>query len=323
MLTIDGARLEGGGQLVRTAVALSALTGREITIGHIRAGREKPGLSAQHIAAVRAVATLCRASCTGLSKGSSTLTFLPGKLEASEAFIEVGTAGSIPLVLQAWLPAALRTGGAITVTGGTEVPYSPTIDYFEHLTCRALCGQGAIIEVSVDARGYFPVGGGRVTVRVSPAEIRPFDLTSPETEPCGIISCSANLPRHVTERQAKSAAEAFDFPVSLDSREGPGTGSSCTVFQGFKGGTALGKRGLPAEEVGATAAGDLRDALLKPGCLDSHLADQLAVMVAIFGGRYTTSEPSMHLRTVLWLLREFGFDLSLSEIADGLWEVSA
>jgi RNA 3'-terminal phosphate cyclase (ATP) len=127
MLAINGAQLEGGGQIVRMAVSLSALTGTPVQITSIRARRDNPGLAAQHVAAIRAVASLCAARTTGVSVGSSTLTFQPSSLHQRDITIDVGTAGSIPLVLQAWLPAALREGGSISVRGGTEVHHSPTI----------------------------------------------------------------------------------------------------------------------------------------------------------------------------------------------------
>ena len=161
MLELDGAHLEGGGQLVRTAVALAALTGEGVTIARVRAGRETPGLRPQHLAAVRAVAGCCGAEVEGLAIGSDRLVFSPGPLRQTDQRIEVGTAGGIALVLQAWLPVALEAGGAITVVGGTEVPLGPTIDFVDRVLLRLLRAHGARATLELRHRGYVAGGRGR------------------------------------------------------------------------------------------------------------------------------------------------------------------
>jgi RNA 3'-terminal phosphate cyclase (ATP) len=318
MLVIDGAQLEGGGQIVRMAVSLSALTGTPVQIHHIRAGRDPSGLAAQHVAAVRAVSSVCAAHTTGVSVGSSVLTFAPSSLRRSDTTIDVGTAGSIPLVLQAWLPAALQKGGSITVRGGTEVRHSPTIDYVERVFLPPLRSHGARVEVSILQRGYYPRGGGVVRVNVEPSLLAPLHLRDEGTG-SGIISCSSNLPDHVTERQGEAArkrlseALGIDPPLFLDVRTGPSTGSSCTVWTGMKGGIALGKRGLPAEKVGVQAADALIEAIAEGGMVDRHLADQLLVYLAKYGGSYTVSDLTLHARTMHWLLSEFGYRILMNE----------
>jgi RNA 3'-terminal phosphate cyclase (ATP) len=318
MLAIDGAYLEGGGQIVRMAVSLSALTGIPVQINHIRARRDNPGLAAQHVAAVRAVSSLCAAHTSGVSVGSTNLTFTPSSLHWSEMTIDVGTAGSIPLVLQAWLPAALKKGGSITVHGGTEVHHSPTIDYFERVFLPSLQDFGARIEISILQRGYYPQGGGLVRVVVEPGEMTPLHLTG-EASGRGIISCSSNLPDHVAVRQAESAQKhlsetlGINLPIHLDRRSGVSTGSSCTVWMGTKGGIALGKRGLPAERVGKMAAHELITAVQAAGTVDRYLADQLLIYLAQYQGSYTMGELSLHTRTMHWLLSEFGFQVRIIE----------
>jgi len=318
MLTIDGSCLEGGGQIVRLAVALSALAGIPVAVTRIRENRPNPGLAPQQIAAVRAVAGVCNAECRGLTVGSREITFAPGDLRRADLRIDPGTAGSITLILQAWLPVALRTGGSITVTGGTEVAWSPTIDYMDRVLAPVLRNAGASITIDVLERGYYPRGGGRVHVGVE--STCPGPIAIPEGGECGIVSCSAGLPAHVVERQAAAAREilcrdpGLSCTVTTDAREGgAGAGSSVTVWSGAKGAVALGRRGLPAEEVGRTAARALARECRSPGTVDVHLADQLLIYVACYGGEYTTHTLSMHAKTVCRILPEFGYRVECRE----------
>jgi RNA 3'-terminal phosphate cyclase (ATP) len=236
-LIIDGGMDEGGGQIVRMAAALSACTGRPVEMIRIRAKRPLPGLAAQHCAAVEAVARACGARLNGCKKGSSHLSFFPGRIRTLEIDLDIGSAGSIPLVMQAWLPVAMHEGGTLTVTGGTEVRMSPPIDYLEHVFLPVLRHAGADITVDVLARGYYPRGGGRVRITVEQSRLSPISIPAVDDR-WGICSCSSNLPTHVTERQARRAAEvlqeagAAGCSIYLDQRTGPGTGSSCTVWHG-------------------------------------------------------------------------------------------
>ncbi|WP_067046543.1 RNA 3'-terminal phosphate cyclase [Methanofollis ethanolicus] len=309
---VDGAVGEGGGQVVRTAVALAALTGTPIRVTRIRANRPKPGLAAQHCTAVQAVALACGAEMRGCRRESDTLTFAPGKVGKTKIDLAIGTAGSIPLVLQAWLPVALEAGGTITLTGGTEVSKSPTIDYFSEVLVPLLRAHGARIEVEVLGRGYFPVGGGRVRVTVEPSTLAPLAIGGVPAH-AGIISCSQNLPDHVAERQAQAASAALPgFPVRIERTPGPGTGTSVTVFEGAKGGVAVGRRGLPAEKVGWMAADELLAARAVACDVDVHLADQLLVYLARAGGSYSAPGVSSHAATTCHLLSLFGYEIAVS-----------
>ncbi len=327
MFVVDGSHLEGGGQILRVAIAASAISTTPVTVTRIRENRPKPGLAPQHIAAVRAVAGICGAECEGLSPRSREITFTPGRLRRAGITVDPGTAGSIPLILQAWLPVALHAGGKIEVRGGTGVAWSPTIDYLEYVLAPVLRRAGASINIDVLDRGYYPRGGGRVRVRVEPARLRPIAI--PDEEPaCGVISCSSNLPEHVTERQAAAARALLERDLgvpctaTLDHREGgAGVGSSVTAWMGAKGAVALGKRGLPAERVGRMAARALVEECRGGGTVDIHLADQLLIYIACYGGEYTTHTLSMHAKTACWLLAEFGYPVRCRE--GGVVEFSA
>jgi RNA 3'-terminal phosphate cyclase (ATP) len=317
MLNIDGSIGEGGGQVVRNTLALSALTGIPVTITRIRARRKNPGLAAQHIAAVRAVASACNAECRGAAPGSATLEFIPHEPECCHVSVAVGTAGSIPLVIQAWLPVALHAGGTLHVTGGTEIHMSPTIDYLDHVFAAVLRSSGADIRIRILKRGYFPEGGGDVEVTVQQKTISPVIPGTVPDRSCHIYSCSSNLPEHVAERQAAAAAAAVGSEIGgactihLDRRTGLSTGSSCTVVKGPKGGTALGRRGLPAEEVGKMAARALLSETSATGTVDSHLSDQLLLPLALYGGSFSTHALTSHAETTCRLLEKFGYEISV------------
>ncbi|HUU75411.1 MAG TPA: RNA 3'-terminal phosphate cyclase [Methanoregulaceae archaeon] len=320
MLTLDGSTLEGGGQIVRSAVALSAITGEPVKIVNIRAGREKPGLRYQHCAAIEAVAGTCSAQVEGCEVGRNMVVFIPGSIRRKEITVDIGTAGSIPLVLHAWLPVILECGGVITLKGGTEVRFSPTIDYFEHVYAPVLRSHGAVIRTEILNRGYYPRGGGMVRVSVEPSRIVPLDLAA---EKCagdsGICSCSSNLPDHVAFRQAASAnsvisnAKMSELPVYYDQRKGFGTGSSVTLWIGYKGACALGKPGLPAEKVGESAARSLIEEVQSEGLVDQYLSDQFLIYLARYGGRYSSSRYTHHARTMVWLLEQFGLVVAVRE----------
>lgn len=316
MLTVDGSQGEGGGQLVRAAVTLSALTGTPVTVTRVRENRRNPGLGFQHCAAIRAVAGTCCAEVRGNEPGSRQVSFLPGKIRDADQSIAVGTAGSIPLVIQAWLPAALEAGGTLEVTGGTEVPMSPTIDYLEKVLLPALGPAGRGVKIEIRRRGYYPAGGGAVRVTADPA--CPVPISIPRDGSCGIRSCSSGLPAHVTGRQAERAAAVLsggagrDFPAEIRLSDGPSRGSSCTVWCGAKGCCSFGRPGLPAEAVGEAAARCLLAELAGPWDVDAHLSDQLLISLARYGGRYSAAACTLHARTLCGLLGQFGFPVNVS-----------
>jgi len=319
MLVIDGASLEGGGQIIRTAVACAALTGRPIEIDHIRARRSTPGLNNQHLAAIRAVSATCDAEVLGAVKGSSRLVFRPGPARRAEVRVDTGTAGAVPLIIQAWLPIALVHGGTLLVTGGTEVQGAPTIDYLEKLFLRVLRHHGAAITLAIQHRGYFPAGGGVVKVTVAPSTLTPISISKPLIQSAGICSSAAGLPDHVVERQMTTAETAMsgipgmgNLERLMDLRREGGPGSSCTVWAGTHGGSMLGRRGLSAEKVGLGAVANLQEGRAAGGDVDQYLADQLLIYLAVAGGQYTTGRFTLHSETMLWLLDLFGYQISHS-----------
>ncbi len=312
VLEINGSHLEGGGQIVRGAISLSALTGRAIRVHGIRAGRERPGLGAQHVAAINSVGQVCDAEVKGNSPGSNSVTFIPGEPVRKDIDISVGTAGSCCLVIQCWLPVALSVGGRITVTGGTDVWKSPPADWLEQVLHKTLRRAGAKISMKITRRGFFPVGGGSITIEAGPGGMGPVSCSPAEVpREGGILSVSAGLPRHIAERQGIAAQlvvmekTGSHLPLTVMEEEG-GPGSVCTVWQGCKGGSALGKKGLPAKKVGEMAAKGFFREWNSQGAADRYLADQLVVYLARYGGSVTTGSITRHTETMVWLAELFG-----------------
>jgi RNA 3'-terminal phosphate cyclase (ATP) len=313
MMEIDGSFGEGGGQIVRTAAALSAVTGTPVSIRNIRKGRPKPGLAPQHVQALLALARLCSAQTEGVEPGSSQIAFHPGRVKGGSYRAEIGTAGSVTLLMQCLLPAMLTAKDPVSleVSGGTDVQWSPSIDYFRYVFLEALRCFGARVGLELRQRGYYPRGQGSVLLKTEPSELRSAHLSAADGSKVvrGISHCS-NLPEHVARRQAESAsgilrAAGLTSNISHEVLKVPSTGSGITLWSGFKGGSALGSRGLPAEEVGEKAATELALEMRSPATVDLHLSDQLIPYLAMAGGSCTVREISMHTRTNIWTAGHF------------------
>ncbi len=325
MIEIDGSFGEGGGQIVRTAVALSAVTGEPVRITRIREGRKNPGLSPQHVTAILALAKVTNARIEGAKPRSQEITFRPGEVRGGEREIDIGTAGSITLLIQCFLPALVfaDSPATLTVRGGTDVKWSPTIDYLSRVALPAFAEFGVQSRLSCERRGYYPRGGGLATLEVVPGKLKRADLLAVEPGPVEGISHSSNLPEHVAKRQAEAAAEVlkgsgFDAKISCETNTLPSTGSGITLWSGRRGASALGERGLPAEKVGASAAEEMAAELRSKAAVDRYLADQLVPYLALAGGSYTAPEVSRHASTNIWTATRFldvDISIELGEVA--------
>ena len=312
MILIDGSYGEGGGQIVRTAVALSAVTGTDVAITNIRRNRPQPGLKAQHLTAVKTAALLTHADVEGLKPGSSSLTFRPKDIVGGHFRVDIGTAGSITLLLQCLMPAASTSPEPVTldITGGTDVAWSPPVDYFFHVLLPVLKNSALDCSIRVQQRGYYPRGGGRISAAINPSTLKRPEITRELNTVCGTSHCS-NLPEHVAQRQADSAVTSLDragYPssINVETATYPSTGSGITLWCGHTGGSALGKRGLSAEKVGRAAAREIIAELDSGAAVDVHLADQLIPYLGLAGGgRFTVREISEHTRTNIWVVEQF------------------
>lgn len=311
-MKLDGSCGEGGGQILRTAVALSAITGEPVEINNIRRMRPKPGLAAQHVKAVESIASICNAEIRGCSIGSTILNFSPGEIKGGEYKIDIGTAGSISLLLQCLMPVAFHAPETIKIriSGGTDVLWSPPIDYLRFVTLHALSKIGCSCYIKLIRRGYYPKGGGCVEVTIHPSTLKPVDFDENQCNTIMGISHSSNLPTHVAERQAKSAKEAlqyqgYDARIMLETNNYPSTGSGIVLWCGSMGGSALGKPGVRAEKVGKSAADALLSELSSRTGVDIYLADQLIPYIAMAGGSFTTRVISSHTKTNIWVTEQF------------------
>lgn len=332
-LAIDGSHGEGGGQILRSAVTLSVLTGRALRIDNIRAGRPKPGLAAQHVTSVRAGAAICGGRLRGDEIGSRWLEFAPGgpAVPGSYAFDvaaarEGGSAGAASLVMQTvFLPLALSDGRSrVAVRGGTHMAWSPPFDYLRDVWLPALAELGLRARLELAASGWFPVGKGEIvavidgTGPLDQARLRPACWTERGAlRRVAGRALAANLPEHIAERMAATAAAllaGLGVPIEIQPcrlrAACPGAGIFlCAEHDGTRCGFgALGERGKPAETVAEEAAQALMDHERSSGAIDRHLADQILLPLAFAAGpsRFTVPRVTRHLETNAWVIERFG-----------------
>jgi RNA 3'-terminal phosphate cyclase (ATP) len=329
MQVVDGN--SGGGQVVRAAVTFAALTGTHIRVENARAAREQPGLKAQHVAAIEAVAQLCDAETDGVGIGATTFEFAPGQPRGGEFEVAVGTAGSVTLVFDAVLPLAttLDAPVSIAVTGGTDVAWAPTLDYYRHVKLPLLRRVGVDGRVTLTRRGFYPAGGGRATLHVAPTDaVQPLDLPSRGDLVAVTIRSTASRTlstAEVAERQASEATDQLPRDVAstraVEYVESDSPGSVVDLVAEYAhsraGFSALGVRGKPAEAVARDAVDGFAAFQETDAAVDRHLADQLLPFLALAGGRVRVPAVTDHVETHTDLLRQFGHDIRLDE-SDGV-----
>jgi len=317
MLHLDGAHGEGGGQLVRTSLSLAVLLGEPVKITDIRAGRTKPGLRAQHLTGVKALAQISRAEVEGATLGSRELTFRPRTIKGGSYFFDVaekaGSAGSVTLVVQALLPPLLaaREPATLTIRGGTHVAWSPPAHYLMHVFLPALAELGAEVDLTLTRWGWYPRGGGEVQLTVKPAgRLSPQKwLNPPDPTRFQALSAASQVPYHVIQRQGRRLQERLGetllvAEVETDSLD-PGT--FVFLWGPHAGFHALGARGKPAEQVADEVVEDFLKFKNSQAALDKHLADQILLYLARAAGPsvFTTEEITLHLLTNLWVIEQF------------------
>lgn len=322
LLELDGSHGEGGGQILRTALALAVARRRAVHLTRVRAQRPRPGLQPQHLTVVRALAAVSRAEVSGDALGSTELTFAPHDLRAGEYRFDVGalrgSAGSVTLLLQALLlPLALADGPSrLTLVGGTHVPWSPSVPYVTDVFLPALEALGLRARVTLQRPGWYPAGGGVIEAVVEPAPPgRGLTLDHPPvTSAVRGVSLVSRLPASIAERQRRRAVErlaaagvAATIDLAVDDQAvTPGTALFVAV-RGRAGFTALGRRGLRAEAVADGAVDAFLAWRASGAAIDPHLADQLVPFLAVAAApsRLTCPALTSHLKTVAWVVEQF------------------
>lgn len=317
MLRIDGSEGEGGGQVLRTSVALSMVTGKPVRIDKIRARRAKPGLMRQHLTAVLAAAKVSQARVEGAEVGSTSLVFTPGPVTSGEYRFAVGTAGSVTLVLQTVLPALLTASGPsmLTLEGGTHNPLAPPFEFLDRVFLPLVGRMGPRVQAHLERPGFYPAGGGRFSVRIEPAPaLAGFELLERGEirRRQGTVILS-RLPRGIAEREVQRLAQGTGWePSCFEIREvdslGPGNAvllelESEAVTEVF---TGFGEVGVRAETVADRAVQEMRRYLAAGVPVGEHLADQLLLPLALAGsGAFTTVPLSLHAMTQIELIPRF------------------
>jgi RNA 3'-terminal phosphate cyclase (ATP) len=334
MLVIDGSRGEGGGQVLRTSLALSLVTGQPFRIKKIRAGRQKPGLLRQHLTAVNAAAEIGRAQVVGNTLGSREITFQPGPVRAGRYHFAIGTAGSCTLVLQTILPALLtgKEPSELLLEGGTHNTCAPPFDFISSAFLPLLRRMGAKVLATLERPGFHPAGGGRIRVRIEPAS----HLSRLDLAQRGALldwrarALVALLPRHVGERELRMVQEALGWKEGrlqvqeIATSAGPGnvlilevvSAALTEVFTGF------GERGVRAEQVAMRAIREAAEYLAAVVPVGRHLADQLLLPMALAGGgSFRTLSPTRHATTNIEVIQRFlPIAITVKQFTEQCWE---
>jgi len=321
MLEIDGSYLEGGGQIVRTAIALSTITKTPVRIYNIRRGREKPGLKPQHLEGVKAAAKICQAELSDAQLNSTELAFIPGKIQGGAYKIDTKTAGAITLILQILTPLGIFAEAPLKldIKGGTAVLYSPNIIYFENVFCYYMKKMGMNISVEVRKHGFYPRGGGEVVIFINPSSLIPYNFGGPGLlKQVDVFAISSEHLR--TAKVAERLITGFQsvYPqVRFKYQYVPADSAGCfiqalAIFENcILGFDALGEKGKPAEEIGKKAGELLKKNLDNPTGVDIWTLDQIIPYIALATSatgssiKIKFSELTMHARTNIWVVKQF------------------
>lgn len=318
MIRIDGSTGEGGGQMLRSALSLSLVTGKAFRMENIRAKREKPGLLRQHLTAVLAACEIASALVEGATLGSKTLTFTPGSVRSGNYHFAIGTAGSGTLVFQTILPALMTASGRseITIEGGTHNMQAPPLDFLEKAFLPVINRLGPKIEIRLEKYGFYPAGGGRFIATIEPCErLSPIQLLERgEIERRSAVAIVANLPRSIAQREIDTVVKLLNWdagsPQIVETRNSIGPGNvvlvelaSTNVTEVFCG---FGRIGASAESVASEATDAIRSYLVSGAVAGEHLADQLLLPFALAGGgAFTAEKLNLHSRTNMEIIRSF------------------
>ncbi|MFH1284963.1 MAG: RNA 3'-terminal phosphate cyclase [Candidatus Micrarchaeota archaeon] len=310
---IDGK--EGGGQILRTALSLACVLQKSVRIANIRSSRPNPGIQAQHLAGILALAKLFSAEVNGAEKGSQTLEFSPRRLKSEALRFDIGTAGSTSLLFQALLPPLLfsKQSTSLELIGGTHVAWAPTTDYLKRVFLPLLEKTGARASFEITRLGWYPKGQGVLKVRVEPLNLlKPILLVEQGAlETIEGAACYSLLPKHVVERMRETTLKHFpNADIAINSSGASSPGAALTLWAKTKnsilGASALAKLGVPAEKIAEEAVRSLESELSSKASVDKHACDQLLLYSALAEGKseFKTSEITEHARTNMRVIEQ-------------------
>jgi len=318
MIEINGAHGEGGGALLRVSAALSAVKLQPFHMNRIRAGRPKPGLMPQHLHALKLLENMSSARCTDIQIGSQEFYFKPESLTGGNYHVDVATAGSTTLILQAAMIPASFADATVTLTlrGGTDVKWAPPVDYLKHVTLPILRSMGCRADVQIKRRGHYPRGGGMLRAEITPVKkLNPVTLLESEFDAIKGVSHCVNLPEHVAVRQAESARKVlrsagYSADIEIQhSNEELGPGSAIVLWADGKtplGGSSIGEPRKSAELVGKNAAEELLHHISQGAALDRYMGDQIIPYMALAGKSHVkTAELTQHTLTNIYAAEKF------------------
>jgi RNA 3'-terminal phosphate cyclase (ATP) len=338
IIEIDGSEGEGGGQIIRSSLALSLITGKPFAVTKVRAGREKPGLKNQHLTCVKAAAEIGRAVVQGAEVGAREFTFWPGTIRPGAYHFRIGTAGATMMVLQTVLPPLMmaREPSEVVIEGGTHNIKAPSFEFIASTFVPLLNKIGPRVSVRLEQYGFFPRGGGRIQASIVPSEhLRHLRLTERGPTSVSAQALVVKLPRTVAEREIdvlRGKIRQFDADVSkieiTESENAASPGNVCVIraqsAQLTETFTGLGERGVTAERVAQQVAAEAKRYMAQDVPVGEHLADQLLIPMALAGGgSFLTLEPSLHTTTNIDVIRKFlDVDFDVEKLSTDVYRIS-
>jgi len=339
MLQIDGSQGEGGGQIIRSSLALSAVTGKPFCVKDIRAGRKKSGLKRQHVTCVKAAREICGGDAIGAELNSSELTFAPGPIETRDFYFSIGTAGSTTLVAQTVLPALMLADGPSTVTveGGTHNPGGPPFDFLDRVYLPQVRKMGPDFKATIESYGFFPVGGGKIKIEITPTEsLGPLCLIEREQKTKATIKALvSNLPIDICNRELDIVRrkgkwhQAQCHAIEIKNSPGPGN----VLMMEFDSGnvneivTGFGSKGVRAEDVARRAYRESKPYIEGNFPVSEHLADQLLLPMGLAASQGKSSEMvtgplSLHTTTHIDILKMFlDIQVAVEELGSDIFKI--
>ncbi len=341
MINIDGSYGEGGGQILRNAIAFSVLFNEKVNINNIRAIRPNPGIKPQHFTAINIIKEICNADTKGLEIGSNSISFKPNNIKTGLYEFDIGTAGSIVLVFQACILSFLNAKSKITINlrGGTDVKWSPSWDYFENVYVKLIRKMGLLIKPKLLNRGYYPKGGGKAMLSIEPSFIiKPLSLRDEQEfkDVKGIINI-ANLPEHISKRMRNSSyseliKNGLKASINIDSSPSLSPGTGITLWTSSKdtilGKTMIGEKGVTAESIGESTSKLLINEIKSKATIDVNAIDQILPFMFLAekhkSSYCSVNKLSNHTKTNIWLINHFIKNENLIDIKseNGLYNIT-